>query len=134
MGLNWVVGPKWPNKSWPEKYWEELENFLKGKFSYHWQEGFDNIINYTEWINSCRILVTTDSLGAHIAVALRKKIVILYGPTHAGETFLYNRGSEVFPDCKYDCIPCLSPQCKQDRPCMEFISPKEVFEKLKNLF
>lgn len=133
VGLNWAVGSKWPNKVWPKKCWKELEGLIKGNYSYQWQKGLENINKYIDWINSCKILVTTDSLGAHIAVALKKKLLILYGPTHAGETYLYDRGIEVFPDCNYDCIPCLSPQCRQEKVCMEFISPENVFAKLTTL-
>ena len=131
IGLNWAVGSKWPNKAWPKKYWEELEGLIKKRHSCSWQEGLEDIRQYIDWINSCRVLVTSDSLGLHIAVALKKKIIILYGPTHSGETFIYDRGTEVFPAVNYDCIPCLTPYCHQDRLCMEYISPADVFEKLK---
>lgn len=126
IGLNWAVGSKWPNKAWPKTYWETLERLIKKGYSYSWQQGLEDIRQYIDWINSCRLLVTTDSLGLHIAIALKKNVMILYGPTHSGETYLYGRGKELFPEVDYDCIPCLKPECVQEKYCMLFISPERV--------
>jgi heptosyltransferase-2 len=43
------------------------------------------IEDYIEWINSCKIIVSNDSLGIHLAMAMNKKIVGLFGPTPAKE-------------------------------------------------
>lgn len=134
IGLNWAVGSKWPNKAWPKPYWEKLVDLVKTDYAYSWQQGMEDIRQYIEWINSCRLLITTDSLGLHIALALRKPAIILYGPTHSGETYLYGRGKEVFPDVEYKCIPCLSPTCFQEKCCMYFISPERVAEEIHKTF
>lgn len=126
IGLNWAVGSKWPNKGWPANNWEVLKSLLAGRYTYSSQQGMNELHDYMEWINSCRLLVTNDSLGLHIALALKKKVVVLYGPTNPNETYFYGRGEVIYPDVAYDCIPCLAPSCRQERRCMEFISPERV--------
>lgn len=126
VGLNWAVGSKWPNKAWPKAYWEELEGLINKDYTCSWQQGLEDIRQYIDWIHSCKLLVTTDSLGLHIALALKKNVIILYGPTHSGETYLYGLGKELFPEIDYDCMPCLQPECTQEKYCMLFISPERV--------
>lgn len=126
VGLNWAVGSKWPNKAWPKRSWDELISLLEKQYSYSMQQGLDSLHKYMDWINSCRLLVTNDSLGLHIALALRKKVVVLYGPTNPNETYFYGRGEVIYPSADYDCIPCLGPECTQEKACMEFISPAQV--------
>lgn len=127
VGLNWAVGSKWPNKAWPAGHWETLEKLLsEDGCSVSRQQGMNDLHAYMDWINSCRLLVTNDSLGLHIALALKKKVVVLYGPTNPNETYFYGRGEPLYPEAKYDCIPCLKNTCSQERPCMESISPERV--------
>ncbi|TAN44515.1 MAG: glycosyltransferase family 9 protein [Nitrospirae bacterium] len=130
IGLNWAVGSKWPNKGWPKENWDKLKSMLDGEYTYSVQQGLDNLYSYMDWINSCRMLVTNDSLGLHIALALRKKVVVLYGPTNPNETYFYGRGETLYPSVEYNCIPCLSAQCIQPKMCMEFISPEDVKKKI----
>ncbi|GAM10551.1 ADP-heptose:LPS heptosyltransferase II [Geobacter sp. OR-1] len=126
VGLNWSVGSKWPNKAWPEGKWVELKRLLDGRFSYSMQQGMNELHEYMDWINSCRLLVTNDSLGLHIALALKKKVVVLYGPTNPNETYFYGRGEVIYPEISLPCIPCLDPRCDQAQSCMSFIAPETV--------
>lgn len=126
VGLNWAVGSKWPNKAWPKSKWEELKSLLQGNYSFSTQQGMDDLYAYMDWINSCRLLVTNDSLGLHIALAMRKKVVVLYGPTNPHETYFYGRGETLYPDSSYPCIPCLEPVCSQPTHCMEHIAAETV--------
>ncbi|HBA71946.1 MAG TPA: glycosyl transferase [Geobacter sp.] len=127
VGLNWAVGSKWPNKSWPAAKWEELKLMLtENGLSYSSQQGMDELHDYIDWINSCRLLVTNDSLGLHIALALRKKVVVMYGPTNPNETYFYGRGEVLYPDLDRSCVPCLEPRCSQQTRCMEYITASSV--------
>ena len=104
VGFNFVVGNKWPTKAWPMAHWEKLEALSKGIFSVSWQRGLDDMKEYFEWINSCRVIVSNDSFGLHLAIALKKKVVGLFGPTNPKETFFYGRGTSITaekPDCNY---------------------------------
>ncbi|MBF0595820.1 MAG: glycosyltransferase family 9 protein, partial [Candidatus Omnitrophica bacterium] len=77
IGFNYQVGNKWPLKGWPMTYWKKLEKLAGRKYSVSWQQGQDDMEAYFDWINSCRVLVTNDSFGMHIAIALKKKFVAI---------------------------------------------------------
>lgn len=116
IGLNHQVGNKWPSKKWSMDNWRKLKKLLEKDYSVSWQQGLDDMEEYFEWINSCRLIVTNDSFGLHLAIALKKKIVALFGSTNANETYLYGLGTIVVPD-ELVCsdIPCHLPQCKHSR-------------------
>ncbi len=90
VGFNCMVGKKWPEKAWLVERWTALdEMLLKDNLSVSWQRGLNNLHEYIDWINSCRILITNDSLGLHIALALNKKVIGLFGPSRSEEIYLY---------------------------------------------
>jgi heptosyltransferase-2 len=133
VGMNHMVGSKWPTKTWPEPYWKELARRVEEEgHSVSWQQGLADIYQYADWVNSCRALVTCDSLGLHIALALKKQVVVLYGPTNSNETYLYDRGVGIFPK-GYDCLPCFSGVCDQEVHCMKTVKPEEVHRVFSNL-
>ena len=85
VGLNHLAGEKFPLKKWPKDRWEALSSKLMQTRSVSWQAGANNLRDYMEWIASCKTIVTNDSLGLHIALALGKNVVAMFGPTHASE-------------------------------------------------
>ena len=133
IGFNHHVGSKWPIKAWPIEHWKELERLIGRRYTISWQEGLDSIEDYIEWINSVRVLVTNDSLGLHIAHALGKKIVALFGPTIAKEVYI-KEGAKLLPEPIPDCQPCLSTVCERSRSCLYDISPLRVFEAVNRVF
>jgi heptosyltransferase-2 len=132
IGFNFNVGEKWPIKAWPMEYWKELEILIRSRYSVSWQQGLKSIEEYIEWVNSCRLLVTNDSLGLHIAHALDKKIVALFGPTLSSEVYV-KHGVKLLPEKEYDCLPCLSTVCLKERPCMYEIKPATVLGQIEKL-
>nr|BDT30104.1 lipopolysaccharide heptosyltransferase family protein [Bacteriovorax sp. HI3] len=95
IGLNWKVGQKWPGKSWPLENWEALEKLLQSDFDISWQEGFHNLSEYIKWISSCDYIVTHDSLGLHLALAMKRPFAALFGPTSSHEIDLAGLGVSV---------------------------------------
>ena len=85
VGLNYLAGAKFPQKAWPRENWDALAKQLLADRSISWQAGKDNLNDYMEWIAGCKTIVTNDSLGLHIALAFGRKVVAMFGPTHAGE-------------------------------------------------
>ena len=129
VGFNYHVGKKWPTKAMPKHKWEELEkNLKKENLTITWQEGLDSIYDYIDWINKVKVLVTSDSLGLHIALALKKKIVALFGATSYEEIYFYNRGKAITAKNNIKCniMPCYSSICKNDVFCMEHIDISEI--------
>lgn len=134
IGFNFKAGSKWSNKAMPLEKWKELESRLSGYgFKVSWQEGFDDIYRYMEWINSCSLLLTHDSLGLHIALALKKKVLALFGPTASREVFFYNSGRAIYPDVECEHLPCYKTKCITGLNCMESIQLDAIINELRGL-
>jgi heptosyltransferase-2 len=127
VGLNFAVGKKWPHKALPEKKWKDLEQrLLKAGLSVSWQTGHENLYEYMDWINQNRLIVSNDSLGLHLAFALKKKAVGLFGPTHTSEIYFYRNSRAVISRCDCDMMPCYLPYCATGLDCMNHISLDEL--------
>ncbi len=86
VGLNHLIGKKFPSKAWTRYNWEGLELKLAvNGYKSCWQQGESDLESYINWIASCKTIVTCDSLGLHIGLALGKNVVALFGPTLASE-------------------------------------------------
>jgi heptosyltransferase II len=116
--------------------WEQLAAALiTAGFKVSWQAGFDDLYGYMEWIHSCALIITTDSLGLHLALALRKRVVGLFGPTDPKEIFFYNRGQYLISPAKCSHMPCYGEQCVlQGESCMDQIKTIEIIAKVKDLW
>ena len=140
IGLNTQIGSKWPTKAWPVDSWNILEKKLKEcGYNVSRQDKQDkkiliNLYTYMDWINSCKTIVTNDSLGVHLAIAMGKKVLCLFGPTPAAEIYFYGRGKPILPSPLPECVPCFSSKCdKYKDSCMKLISPERVAEEVKSL-
>ncbi|MEY4617140.1 MAG: hypothetical protein RJB66_2100 [Pseudomonadota bacterium] len=77
------------------------------------------------------VVITADSLGMHMAIALQKKIVAWFGPTCAHEMDLYGRGIKL--KSSMACSPCWKRNCDQAQPCCDRIDTHEVVSSVKNI-
>ena len=132
VGLNHLIGKKFPLKRWPEVQWNILHDKLAPQYSVSWQQGENDIDDYIDWIASCRVIVTNDSLGLHIALALGKPVVALFGPTIATEV-AGKRLIKIVPPLDWDCIPCMESLCPKADPCIAHISVESVHKAIINL-
>jgi len=127
VGINYLVGDKFPNKAWP--HWRKLMEMLD---SVSLQSNFNSLEGYIDWINSCRIIVTGDSLGMHIALALKKKVIILMGSTSWNEIETYNCGAIL--TSQLPCSPCYKRnKCNVTLSCMDLITPERVYSEIMKL-
>lgn len=127
VGLNHLVGSKWPTKAWPRPLWQELSFRLPGTVS--WQKGEKDLETYIRWIQSVRSLITCDSLGLHLAIGMGKPVVALFGPTPADEVYLYGRGVKLTSRNGCPDRPCFGSRCSwPEGPCMSCIPVDEVLE------
>lgn len=135
IGFNYLVGNKWPLKGWPITYWKKLEEMIGSQYSVSWQQGQDDMDRYFEWINSCRLLVTNDSFGMQLAIALKKKFVAIFGPTHCQENCLYDRGIAFYPkEFSCDLFPCRVNSCPHFIDgCTTATTPEMVYEAVKGM-
>jgi len=83
-------------------------------------------------LNLCDIVITGDTTALHMAIALQKKVLAIFGPTCAQEIELYGRGEKIISSLP--CAPCYRRHCETSPNCMEAITLAEVWKKLKTLF
>lgn len=127
VGLNFAVGGKWPIKAMSSDKWLELARLLSASgLKVSWQRGHRDLREYLNWIGSCRLLVTQDSLGLHAALAMGRRVVGLFGPTSAREVCGY--GLAVFISSGSECpqAPCYAERCMAQHPCMETMDLREI--------
>lgn len=130
VGFNTMVGERWPTKSWNN--WIQLEKKLtKEEFKVSYQKQHNTINEYVNWINTCEYVVTCDSLGMHIALALKKKVVALFTVTCINEVEMYGRGIKL--GSKLKCSPCYKSKCEKHLQCANSIIVEEVFNSIKSL-
>ena len=134
IGFNYLVGTKWSFnvKAWPVDHFKKLESLIGEKYTVSWQQGRNNIEEYFEWINSCSVLVTNDSFGMHIAMALKKKVIALFGGTSYKENHLYGRGVALYEkDNKCPHYPCYLSDCTYvGGPCVTRVTPERAYEEV----
>jgi len=82
-------------------------------------------------LGRCDVVVTSDSLGMHLAIAERRPVVALFGPTCPQEIELYGRGDKVVSPLA--CAPCYRSRCSHSPTCMEAITPDMVIAAVKRL-
>ncbi len=148
IGLNTGCGPKYPKKKWTTDGFVQLARRLTGEGAKVFllggpreirrnQEiirelnseiidtGSNNSLeDFVSIINCCDLVVSGDTVAMHLAIALKKKVVALFGPTCPEEIDLYNRGVKIISPIP--CSPCYKKICKKKPDCMESISSEEV--------
>ena len=80
----------------------------------------------------CDIVVTGDTLGLHIAVALKKSIVAWFGLSCDQEIDLYERGTKVLADV--NCRPCWKNSCANEPKCNDMVDIDKICENVKTLY
>jgi lipopolysaccharide heptosyltransferase II len=85
-----------------------------------------------EWIRLGELMVTNDTGPMHIAAALRKPIVALFGPTDPLRTGPYGQLDHVL-QLDLPCIPCLKDRCGYVKPfeCLRALTPDTVWNEVR---
>ncbi|MBN1591679.1 MAG: glycosyltransferase family 9 protein, partial [Candidatus Coatesbacteria bacterium] len=85
--------------------------------------------DFAALVACCDAVVTADTLAMHLAIAAKKPVVVLMGPTCEAEIELYGRGTKITSDAP--CAPCYRATCDKGHVCMEDISAAQVFASLE---
>lgn len=72
------------------------------------------------------VLITNDTGPAHIAAALERPTLVIFGPTDPTTTRPYSKSAEVIRQPP-ECAPCMLRDCPIDHRCMTAISPAVVY-------
>ncbi len=92
IGLNSPVIPDCPTHAWPEENWRDLKRGLDGDFNVVRPKSCNGLADYLAWIASVRLLISTNSLGLYLALAMNKEVLALLNEDEEKEVFLYGRG------------------------------------------
>jgi heptosyltransferase-2 len=153
IGLNTGAGVKFETKQWPAQYYVRLASLLVRKLHANvfllggpresslnrtiarrsrvrlYDTGTENsLLDFAGFIAHLDLVVSSDTLGMHLAIGLKKKVVALFGPTCPQEIDLYGRGVKLFSGSP--CAPCYKPTCPDAR-CLKEITPEKVFEEIR---
>ena len=154
IGLNVGVGSKWPNKGWLYNNWQLLIDNLKDKnYNLLLLGGIDekqtmenlsrdndflintgsgnNISQFAAIVDLCELIITADTFALHIATALDKKIIALFGPTSMSEVELYGKGIKLKAEDECKCF--YQKKCTEEISCMKKISAEQVCSALELL-
>lgn len=155
IGLNTGAGVKFETKQWPpEKYLQlierlskdlkanifllggeretELNHYLENAAKTHvFNTGNENsLLEFAGFLSKMDIVVSSDTLGMHLAIAQGRKVVAFFGSTCPQEIDLFGQGAKLFAGV--DCSPCYKKTCS-DMKCMEEITPEQVLDEIKKL-
>ena len=72
------------------------------------------------------LLLSGDSLGLHMGIALRKWCIAWFGPTCAQEIDLYDRGQKVLSQAT--CQPCWKKVCHKDVMCYDLVELSQILD------
>jgi heptosyltransferase I len=153
-------GARWKNKRWPAKYFAELVCALTEKFPAacfailgsgedkplgeiilqatpkHCLNlcGETSLPEMIEWIRLGDLMVTNDTGPMHVAAALGKPLVALFGPTEPRRTGPYGQLENVLR-LDLPCSPCLKSNCSIENTdeCLRALPPALVFERVCKL-
>jgi lipopolysaccharide heptosyltransferase II len=153
-------GARWKNKRWPAEHFAGLVRALAGKFpaarfgilgdpgdrplgeiiSQAAPERCLNLCGATslpemiEWIRRCDLLITNDTGPMHVAAALGRPLVALFGPTEPRRTGPYGQLENVLR-LDLPCSPCLKSDCAYEKTdeCLRALSPTTVLARVEKL-
>lgn len=74
------------------------------------------------------LLVTNDTGPAHIAAALNRPVLAIFGPTNPLTTYPFSPSAEIIRHPPA-CAPCMLRDCPIDHRCMTAVTPEEVYER-----
>jgi heptosyltransferase-2 len=77
------------------------------------------------FMDICDLVITGDSFGMHLAIALKKYVIVWFGLSCASEIELYNRGEKLIPT-GLECSPCWKKVCPFDLECIKMIDLKRI--------
>lgn len=154
VGLNTGAGSRWQFKQWGLQQYTELiqkiqkrsdeigillfggedekerNNILVEQFPTVINTGADNTLRqFFALVDLSDVFITGDTLGLHVATALHKKILCLFGPTSSNEIEDYGRIAKI--SSKLDCLVCYKMRCDFSPNCMDSISVDKVFDSIQ---
>ena len=153
-----LPGARWENKQWPAQYFRELVSELRarhdglrftilgGKADASLAQtiitdatdacldltGRTSLPQMIEVLRTCSAVVTNDTGPMHVAAALRKPVIGIFGPTNPARTGPYGQVKQALQRKDLPCVPCMKSVCTYRDPmaCLRGISVGQVAEEV----
>lgn len=156
IGFNVGAGPRWQHKKWTAAGFVKLARRVRRELGgaililYGPDDAeqartvmasldtpfidaglWPDLLDFCALLGRCDALVTGDTFALHAALALRRPVVCLVGPTSASELEMYGLGCILQGDI--DCLGCYLTRCDKDPHCMKLLEADRVFDALAPL-
>ena len=80
-----------------------------------------------------QLIITGDSFGMHLAIALKKYVIAWFGLSCWSEIDLYDRGVKLFPQNLF-CAPCWKKVCPYNLECIQMIDLERIVSECISFF
>jgi ADP-heptose:LPS heptosyltransferase len=81
--------------------------------------------------NLCDLVVTGDTFGMHLAIALKKQVIVWFGVSCWSEIDLYGRGVKLMPE-GLECSPCWKHECPYNLECIQMIDLDGIVKEVES--
>ena len=79
--------------------------------------------------NICDIVVTGDSFGMHLAIGLKKQVIVWFGLSCWSEIDLFERGTKLIPE-GLACAPCWKKECPYNLECIQMVDLERIIREV----
>lgn len=146
IGLNTGCGGRWTSRLWPEASWRHLIGLLRERgwtplllggaqedtFNQALADatgavylGHSTLPRFTALMRECDVIVSAVTMAMHLAIGLRKPLILFNNIFNRHEFELYGRGEVLEPSRPCTCF--FSPTCTNpEYRCMEHLEPERV--------
>jgi heptosyltransferase-2 len=158
VGFNTGCGYKFQQRVWPADSYIKLAKLIEGKYpnvaillfggryekeknKYILSKSGKNVIDtgtentilqFCALVNLSDIFITGVTMGLHVAIALKKKLVLFMGPLVPDEIDTYGLGPILMPSEKeFPCLGCFKDECDKKPYCVESIAVEAVFAEVE---
>jgi heptosyltransferase-2 len=79
--------------------------------------------------NLCDVVVSGDSFGMHVAIALKKYVIVWFGVSCPQEIDLFDRGVKLVPE-GLECSPCWKKTCPFNLECIQLVDLHRIVQEI----
>jgi ADP-heptose:LPS heptosyltransferase len=86
-----------------------------------------------EWVRRGRLVISNDTGPMHVAAALGRPLIALFGPSNPRNTGPYGKPGSVLQITSLSCVPCMQSICRFATPlaCLNSITPQSVYARVR---
>jgi heptosyltransferase-2 len=129
IGIEMRADTRWQLKRWGH-YPQLIQRLRNDGFDIFVFEQRNDLRDFIADVNGCSVIVTGDTLTMHLGLALRKRVIAVFGPTSAPEIYDYGRLEKVVSPI--ECISCYLRTCDKSPNCMDLLTLDRMYDAVKD--